>query len=83
METQKDRREDKKPDARERAAEKVRKDLEDRNKYGGRGEEAPDRDVNPADDLHVHDGEDGEPAETEHHDAQQRNDKKGKDSRVS
>lgn len=96
METQKDRRGGKaaptnipagsgedKPDPRAKAAEKVRKDLEDDHKYGGRGEEAPDRDVNPVDDLHVHDDEEGDPAETGHHDAQQRKRGKEKDSRVS
>ena len=82
METHKNRREDK-PDPRAKAAEKMRKDLEECNKYGGRGDEAPDPAVNPADDLHVHDGEEGEPAETEHHDTQQRGRGKEKNSRVS
>ena len=51
------------------------KEAYEENNYGGR-DQSPDRDVNPAEDIHIHEGEDGEPAKTGRHNAQQRKDKK-------
>lgn len=61
-------------DQAESEADDKQKEADEENNYGGR-DNRPDRDVNPAEDVHVHDGEDGEPATTEHHDTQQRKDK--------
>ena len=45
-----------------------------KNKYGGRSEK-PDGDVNPADDMHIDDGEEEKTACTDYHDAKNRKDK--------
>ena len=46
--------------------------------HGGR-DEWPDSDVNPATEIHIDDGEDGELARTDDHDASRREDKSDSD----
>lgn len=49
--------------------------IEETAHHGGRTK-WPDGDVNPASDIHVEEGEEGEPAKTGDHNAQRRDDKK-------
>ena len=56
-------------------ADEQHKQADEENNYGGR-DSRPDRDVNPAEDMHVQHDEEGAPAKTGRHNAQQRKDKK-------
>ncbi|MAW78890.1 MAG: hypothetical protein CMI63_01530 [Parvularcula sp.] len=64
-----------KPSVQSTEEERQLKKVEERAHHGGRGE-WPDEDVNPAPEMHVEEGEKGEPARSDTHDAQKRKDKK-------
>ncbi len=64
-----------KPSVQSAKEEQKLKEVEEHAHHGGR-DEWPDADVNPAQDIHVEEGEEGAPAGADTHDAQQRQDKK-------
>ncbi|WP_428409355.1 hypothetical protein [Hyphococcus sp.] len=66
-----------KPSVQSAKDEQKLKEAEERAHHGGR-DEWPDEDVNPAQDIHVEEDEEGAPASADTHDAQQRKDKKKK-----